>query len=81
MTAHLRRVEGGTAEVSVPSVDFGTDICRPGSCGSKSVCLSVCLSVCPLVCLSVYLQQVGIKGPKFSADAFLGGLFLTTERG
>jgi len=26
-------------------------------------------------------QQVGIKGPKFSAKAFLGGLFLTTERG
>ena len=26
-------------------------------------------------------QQVGIKGPKFSANAFLGGLFLTTERG
>ena len=23
-------------------------------------------------------QQVGIKVPKFSADAFLGGLFLTT---
>ena len=26
-------------------------------------------------------QQVGIKGPKFSANAFLGDLFLTTERG
>ena len=26
-------------------------------------------------------QQAGIKVPKFSADAFLGGLFLTTERG
>ena len=26
-------------------------------------------------------QQVGLKGPKFLADAFLGGLFLTTERG
>ena len=26
-------------------------------------------------------QQVGLKGPKFSANAFLGGLFLTSERG
>ena len=26
-------------------------------------------------------QQIGIKSPKFSANAFLGGLFLTTERG
>ena len=26
-------------------------------------------------------QQVSINVPKFSADAFLGGLFLTTEQG
>ena len=26
-------------------------------------------------------QQVGLKGPKFLANAFLAGLFLTTEQG
>ena len=33
-------------------------------------------------CVYIYIKekQVGIKGPTFSADVFLGGLFLTTER-
>ena len=46
--------------------------------------LTSCVKFC---CIYIKLikikekQQVGIKGPKFSAIAFLGGLFLTTERG
>ena len=56
VTAHLRRVEGGTAEVSVQVLilaQTSADLDRVEV--SLSVCLSVCLSACMSARLSVLL--------------------------
>ena len=57
------------------------------------VCVFSCICAMPLVYDAIYIyiyiklikikekQQVSIKVPTFLADAFHGGLFLTTERG